>query len=141
MSSGDFIKIVQEIRGTGANGVAPTDGIYYDLTIALTGANSAPGKYGHIVEMYNDLNGPSGSYTDFITKYGDFLTKYSDVLVQAGLATDAASASGLAEVAAKNYRDQSEVFATNASNASAHVDTRLGTVQANGSTCYKSGSS
>jgi len=123
----DLIKILQEIRGTGVPEVVPTDGMYWDLTIALTGPSNANGKYGHIVEMYGELAAPGGSYDDFVTKYADFLVKYADVLVQTGVATDAADLAVIAQTAAEGY-------ALNAATSSADVAARLDTVQGNGDT-------
>lgn len=46
----DFINILQEIRGTGAPGDIPTDGIWYELMTADTNGN--PGVYGDILAKY-----------------------------------------------------------------------------------------
>ncbi len=134
MTSGDFIKILREVRGTGAPEVAPTDGIFWELTIAATGNNNAAGKYGHILEMYNNLNGPTGSYTDFVAKYNDFLVKYQDVLAQVGIATQAAIDAVTAQGLAEDAKALAESAATNATTASTNVNTRLDTQQVNGQT-------
>lgn len=51
MVNKDFLNILREIRGTMAPGVTPTDGIWYELTIA-------------------DKNGNAGIYGDILAKYG-----------------------------------------------------------------------
>lgn len=50
-SNSDFLNILREIRGTGAPGTTPTDGIWYELTIADTNGN--PGIYGDILAKYD----------------------------------------------------------------------------------------
>ena len=130
----DFLKVLREIRGTGAPEAAYTDGIYYDLTIALTGAGNAPGKYGHMVEMYNNLTGPTGSYTDFVVKYNAFLIEYADVLAKANVADQAAIDAVAAKVATELLKTNVEGLVTTATTASNNVNTRLNTVQLNGST-------
>lgn len=47
----DFLNILREVRGTAAPGVTPTDGIWYELTVA-------------------DIDGNAGIYGDILAKYG-----------------------------------------------------------------------
>lgn len=46
----DFLNILREVRGTGAPGTTPKDGIWYELTIADKNGN--PGIYGDILAKY-----------------------------------------------------------------------------------------
>jgi len=71
----DFLKVLQEIRGTGAAEVEYTDGIFWELTIELHNGN--PGIYGDILYMYNHY---VTDKVDFDTKYADFIIKYADVV-------------------------------------------------------------
>lgn len=47
----DFLRILQEVRGTLGPDEIYTDGIYWDLTIS--DHSTFPGKYGHMLHMYN----------------------------------------------------------------------------------------
>lgn len=46
----DIINILREVRGTAKPGVTPTDGIWYELTVADKNGN--PGIYGDILAKY-----------------------------------------------------------------------------------------
>ena len=63
----DYLKIIKEIRGTGAPEAEYTDDIYHDLTI-------------------KDYNGNSGIYGDIVAKYGGALTANSDASASAAAA-------------------------------------------------------
>ena len=69
--SQDFIKVLQEIRGTGAPEAPYTDGIYYDITEKTTDANGAErlgkGIYGSMQVMHNDALPLIGHITELIT--------------------------------------------------------------------------
>lgn len=85
----DFIRILQEIRGTGAQGEAYTDGMWWEMTIKVidymngNGAH-AGGIYTHIKYMYENMKTDLGSFYDnygeFLVKYADFLIKYEEML-------------------------------------------------------------
>jgi len=49
-----FIVILNEIRGTGAPGVAPVDGMYYEIAVN-TDYHGNAGMYGDIVSMYGEI--------------------------------------------------------------------------------------
>ena len=130
----DFLTMIEEIRGTGAVDVAPVDGIYWDLTIAPTGENDAPGKYGHMREMYTELAGPTGSYNDFVVKYVEFIGKYADVLVHAGVLATSAAIAEEAMNSAVSASNATAVTAEAIAADKAAIDSRLDAVQANGNT-------
>lgn len=50
----EIIKVLQEVRGTGAPGEEMTDGIYWDLT-ANTDYNGNDGLYGDVVAMHSEM--------------------------------------------------------------------------------------
>jgi len=120
----DFIKVLQEIRGTELPEVAYTDGIYWNLTIALHNGN--PGIYGggedfqadylNFLTKYNDF---VPKYDDFIVKYTDFLIKYADVLVKHTEAVEAASAASTSET---NAADSEAVVVAKEALMSPHYD-------------------
>ena len=75
----DLLKILKEVRGTGAPEASYTDGIYWELTEKLHNGN--PGVYGDILSMYSASLGFSADYNAFVSSYNTFLADYSDILV------------------------------------------------------------
>lgn len=71
----DIIKVLQEVRGTGAPGAAYTDGIYWDIT-------------------QNDHNGNAGIYGDILDKHSAIGS--SNVVTSAAVIAAAASATATA---------------------------------------------
>ena len=80
----DFIRILQEIRGTGAPGDDPNSGIWFELAFADYRGNQ--GMYNDILEMYTsfvtDNSDFEPKYADFVIKYGDFAPKYDDFKIK-----------------------------------------------------------
>ena len=68
---GDFIKILRELRGSGAPEAPYTDGIYWELLIK--NQNGHPGVYGDILWMYYNF---TNRWEAFDTAYKDFFAKY-----------------------------------------------------------------
>jgi len=70
----DLLKVLREIRGTGAPEAEYTDGIYFDIIAKLTDEDNetvrlGAGIYGSIKEMYN-LSGPLIPMTDELAALG-----------------------------------------------------------------------
>jgi hypothetical protein len=96
----DFIKYLQEIRGTSAIGEELTDGIYWELTKQLH--NGSPGLYGDILKMYGIIGGDK---SDFDNKYKDFLDRYAFVTVEADRAHASEVNAEVFAINAKLYAD------------------------------------
>ncbi len=75
----DFLKILQEVRGTGAAEAEYTDGIWYDIAVKLY--NSNPGMYGDILYMYTEMRPVINNLTSVIT-VSDHI---DDVITVAGI--------------------------------------------------------
>lgn len=60
----DIINILREVRGTAKPGVTPTDGIWYELTVADTNGN--PGIYGDILAKYGIVTESAGTFDEAV---------------------------------------------------------------------------
>lgn len=91
----DILKVLQEVRGTGAPEAPYTDGIYWDLTINTH--NGHAGKYGDIVAKHAEILANSANVT---TWYDSIVTMHDNVVTKEASATASALAAGQSEAQA-----------------------------------------
>lgn len=73
----DFLKVLREVRGTGAPEAPYTDGIYWDITVK--DYMGFPGIYGHMLHLYSTLGGSAAELGILSNHLAEILTVHADL--------------------------------------------------------------